>query len=229
MSRVRDLTEITSLDDADLLYVVDASAGPNGGRKITRANLKTDIVPESASVIYDNSDSTLVATDVNAALDELDVKAEANETAINRLKRGWLQYTNASQQTNSTTTFSTLTVFTDQGSFPNSLLTKTNASDFRADFNGYLKASFFVSGYTDKNDRALAIRFAKNGSGIPYTEGRIFGKDTPNRTGSLSGTFILSCATNDIVTVQFASVESGVVSIIPVGKLTVLIEAYRIS
>lgn len=40
MSKVRDLPENTSLDDNDLLYAVDASEGPNGGRKITKANLK---------------------------------------------------------------------------------------------------------------------------------------------------------------------------------------------
>ena len=43
MSKVRDLPEITSLDNDDLVYAVDISAGVNGGRKIRKDNLKKSI------------------------------------------------------------------------------------------------------------------------------------------------------------------------------------------
>lgn len=43
MSKIRDLPEITELTDNDMFYVVDASEGPNGGRKITTGSLKETI------------------------------------------------------------------------------------------------------------------------------------------------------------------------------------------
>lgn len=39
MSKIRNLPEITTLASDDLFYVVDESAGPNGGRKIKKSNL----------------------------------------------------------------------------------------------------------------------------------------------------------------------------------------------
>ena len=59
MSKVRNLPEITSLDDSDLLYTVDSSEGSNGGRKITKANLKTSVAQSAAGVKSPNSSRTL--------------------------------------------------------------------------------------------------------------------------------------------------------------------------
>lgn len=114
MSKVRNLTETTTLDDNDLLYAVDVSAGTNGGRKITKANLKestkqspaeiktayennadtnafTDAekaklatvevdaaFQEANEVPYDNTASGLSATDAQAAIDEVNVHAQAD-------------------------------------------------------------------------------------------------------------------------------------------------------
>lgn len=115
MSKLRNLPQITSLDDADLLYAVDVSAGPNGGRKITKLDLKTSVAltpaevkseyesnpdtnaftdaektklagieagatadQNASEVPYDNSGSGLTATDVNAAIDEVNVHAQAD-------------------------------------------------------------------------------------------------------------------------------------------------------
>lgn len=124
MSKVRDLPETTSLDDQDLVYAVDASDGVNGGRKITKANLKTSVAPTDAEtktayennadtnaftdaekaklagiesgaaadqdadqVPFDNNNSTLDATNVEAAINELDAEKEnafVKNTAFNK-------------------------------------------------------------------------------------------------------------------------------------------------
>lgn len=70
MSKVRDLPEITTLDDADLLYAVDVSLGPNGGRKITRLNLKTALALSAAEVktLYESNADTNAFTDAEKAL-----------------------------------------------------------------------------------------------------------------------------------------------------------------
>lgn len=70
MSKVRDLPEITSLDDADLLYAVDASLGPNGGRKITKANLKSSVALTASEVktLYESNPDTNAFTDAEKAL-----------------------------------------------------------------------------------------------------------------------------------------------------------------
>ena len=53
MSKVRDLPQTTTLADDDLLYAVDASEGPNGGRKITKSDLKTSVAPTAAETKAD--------------------------------------------------------------------------------------------------------------------------------------------------------------------------------
>lgn len=65
MSRVRDLPEVTSLVNADMFYVVISTLGPNGGRKITRANLKEALRLTDAEVktAYENNADTNAFTD----------------------------------------------------------------------------------------------------------------------------------------------------------------------
>ncbi len=60
MSKVRDLPEILSLEDNDLMYVVDESAGPNGGRKIKKSSLKTSVAQSAAEIktAYESNDDT---------------------------------------------------------------------------------------------------------------------------------------------------------------------------
>ena len=50
MSKVKNLPEVTTLADNDVVYNVDVSAGTNGGRKITKANLKADLAQTNAEV-----------------------------------------------------------------------------------------------------------------------------------------------------------------------------------
>lgn len=65
MSKVRDLPEVTTLDDNDLLYTVDSSEGANGGRKITKENLKESIKPTDSETktAYENNANTNAFTD----------------------------------------------------------------------------------------------------------------------------------------------------------------------
>lgn len=226
MSRVRDLTAITSLDNADLFYVVDDSSGPNGGRKITKANLKTTLFAGASDLPFTPT-GTISSTDTQAAIAEVSGDVTSLTTTLDHLVRGWLQYTNSSLQTNSTTTYATLTLDTDQSSFANSLLTKTSSTSFRTDFAGYVRVTYFANGYTDTNDRSVGVRIAKNGTGIAYTVGQLYGKNVQQRSSSASGSTIVSCAVNDVFTFEFASLEATVVSTIPASGVVGIVEAYR--
>src|SRR6478736_6536164 len=79
MSKVRDLPEVTVLEDADLIYAVDVSEGVNAGRKATIANLRTAVIAAAQDIPYNNNDSTLVSDDVKDALDELDGKVNNHD------------------------------------------------------------------------------------------------------------------------------------------------------
>lgn len=147
---------------------------------------------------------------------------------IDILKRGFIQYSNASLQTNSTTTYTDLTASTNQSSYPNSLFTKTSSTQFRCDFNGYVRMSYKVNGYVDTNDRGLGIRISKNGTSQSHTVGQIWGKNQEQRSGSCSGSFIFQCAVNDYFTVQYAALEGGVTVTVPINGLSVILESYLV-
>lgn len=79
MSRVRDLPEITSLADNDLLYAVDTSEGPTGGRKVTietlTAKISSEINAEGVEYkrnIFLRKDIQTSSGTVELALDDLD-------------------------------------------------------------------------------------------------------------------------------------------------------------
>ncbi len=74
MSKIRNLPEVTTIAPSDLVYVVDVSEGPNAGRKATIETLKQAVIADAGEIPYDNNNSTLAATDVRDAIDELDDK-----------------------------------------------------------------------------------------------------------------------------------------------------------
>ncbi len=114
MSKVRNLPELTVLEQDDLMYAVDESAGPNGGRKVQISTIKTAVelsdaevktkyennadtnaftdaekaklatveanaaFQDASEVSYDNTDSGLTATDVQEAITEVNIKAQAD-------------------------------------------------------------------------------------------------------------------------------------------------------
>ena len=65
MSKVKDLPEINSLEDNDLVYAVDVSEGPNGGRKITKENLKSTVAQTASEIktAYESNPDTNAFTD----------------------------------------------------------------------------------------------------------------------------------------------------------------------
>lgn len=65
MSKVRNLPELTSPEQTDLLYAVDESVGTNGGRKITIATIKTatELTDAEVKVKYENNPNTNAFTD----------------------------------------------------------------------------------------------------------------------------------------------------------------------
>lgn len=98
MSRVRDLPEATTLDDADLFYAVDFSEGPNGGRKITKVNLKETVSLSAAEIKtrYESNADTNAFTDAEKALvatvpDKLN---KAGDTMSGNLNMGGNEITN---------------------------------------------------------------------------------------------------------------------------------------
>lgn len=114
MSKVRDLPELTSLTQDDIVYAVDEASGPNGGRKVKVSTIRTAVELTDAEVKtkyeanadtnaftdaekaklatveanaafqnadevpYSNSVSGLSATQVQAAIDEVNVNAQAD-------------------------------------------------------------------------------------------------------------------------------------------------------
>jgi hypothetical protein len=191
MSKVRNLTEITTLSDTDLFYAVDFSEA-NGGRKITLANLKTNI-------------------------------------GLNSFKRGFLQYSNGSTATNTTTTYADIDMTTDHGSFINSLFTKTSSTQFRCDYAGYVRLSYKVNAFPNTNDRGVGVRITKNGTAQTFTTSESWGKADTLRSGSSSGTFIFACSINDYFTLQFANLEAAVTATISSGDAVLLVESYLVN
>jgi hypothetical protein len=228
MSKVSNLTEITELEDNDLLYVIDSSEGPNGSRKITKSNLKQSIIPEASSVPYNNEDSNLTSNNVKTAIDEVDQKATKSKNDLISLQKGFLQYSNAVQQSTGSI-FSTLNLSTDLNSVPNSLFTKSSASNFTTNFEGYVKISYKVDAFPDSNDRGVLIRVNKNSSAVPSSLSRLWGKSQIERSGTGTCSIILPCSINDVFSLQFASAESGHNSTVPASSAIFLIETYLVS
>jgi len=105
MSKVRNLPETTMLEDADLIYAVDVSEGPNAGRKATIATLRTAVIAAAQDIPYNNNDSTLDSENVKEALDELDGKV--NNHDLRHLPDGTDALNTASAVTITANTFNT--------------------------------------------------------------------------------------------------------------------------
>lgn len=85
MSKVRNLPEITTLEDNDLLYAVDESVGSNGGRKITKENLKNSVAqsPSEIKTAYESNADTNAYTDAEKTkLAGIEPGATADQDAI---------------------------------------------------------------------------------------------------------------------------------------------------
>jgi len=64
MSKVRNLPELLSISDADLIYAVESAVNPNGGRKATIATLRSAILsPAAVKAAYESNADTNAFTD----------------------------------------------------------------------------------------------------------------------------------------------------------------------
>lgn len=84
MSKIRDLPENTSPATDDLFYIVDASAGPNAGRKLKYSVLRASVLPIAAEVkaLYEANDNTNAFTDAEKSkLAGIETGATADQLA----------------------------------------------------------------------------------------------------------------------------------------------------
>lgn len=101
MSKIRDLPEITTLADDDLFYTVDQSTNPNGGRKITKSNLKDNVKLTDSEIktAYENNADTNAFTDAEKSkLASIESGATADQIAAE------VPYNNASSGLSATNT-----------------------------------------------------------------------------------------------------------------------------
>lgn len=151
-----------------------------------------------------------VTTSVNGFM------SASDKTKLDALVFGFLSYSNSANQTTTqtNTAFTAVTLDTDTGSFANSLLTKTSATQFRTDFNGYIRITIKVLAQNvSTNDQSWRAAVLKNASVIPHTEIRSTGKTNKNRYGSAAGSFLIPCATNDLFTLGYSNAEAATNSI----------------
>lgn len=146
--------------------------------------------------------------------------SSADKTKLDAMVFGFLSYTNSGAQNTSqnNTAYTAITLDTDTGSFANGLLTKSSATQFRTDFNGYIRISVKVLAQnTSANDVSWRAAISKNGNPIPHTEIRANGKTNTDRYGSAAGTFMIQCAVNDLFTLGYSNAETTTTNTISIN------------
>lgn len=134
--------------------------------------------------------------------------------STNRYYRaGWLQYNHSVQQTTGGTLL--LNFNTDTGSFANGRFTKLSATQFRADFNGFIKISYAVSGWPSQADRGSRVRIVKNTVAIPTTGTQMSSSNSTDRQASCAGSFVVSCVNGDIFELELFSIEGSTITVEP--------------
>ncbi len=136
----------------------------------------------------------------------------SDKSKLDTLVFGYLSYTNVGAQstTQNNTAFTAVIFDSDTGSFANSLLTKSSSTQFRTDFNGYIRVSYKLRAQdTSSNDTGWRTSVLKNGTEILHTRVNTVGKTNAERHNSSSGSFTLACATNDLFTIGFGNAEAA--------------------
>lgn len=124
---------------------------------------------------------------------------------------GWAQYTNSALQdtTATNTAFTKVVIDTDKDSSLNSLFTKVNTTDIRAEFNGHVSVGYkSCLQNISTNDKSSRLVVIKNGAELSYTHATTIGKTNTDRHGSVSGEFIIPCAVNDVFSIGFSNGEA---------------------
>lgn len=205
-----------SLSTASAVELTDSTNAEGNATSFARSNHTHAHGDRSGGTLH-----SVVTTSVNGFMSAVD------KVILDRLRTGYLQYTNSLEQTNSTTTLQSIVLDTNRSSFPNSFFTKVNGTDFRADFTGSVKISYSVYIFPANNDRGSKIQLFKNGSALSGTERNSTGLQEPLRGNTASLTWIEDVVPNDIITLRFNSEEASVITIDP-DRASLLVEIQRV-
>lgn len=151
----------------------------------------------------------------------------SDKVKLDQLAKAYLQYTNLVAQTNASATFQVITFATDLSSFPNSLFTKVNTSDFRADFTGRVRVHYSVYMYPANNGRGGNVRLTRNGTPLAGTTRLAQGNATVDRGNSVSMSRIITVSNGDIIRAEFNSPETSLMTI-PIEGASLLMEVYNL-
>jgi hypothetical protein len=170
--------------------------------------------------IHDHGSQTTPTHHAAATTSANGFMSSTDKTKLDAMVFGFLSYTNSGSQstTQNNTAYTAITLDTDTGSFANSLLTKSSATQFRTDFNGYIRISVkILAQNTSSNDVAWRAAISKNGTPMAHTEMRANGKTNADRYSSVAGTFMVQCAVNDLFTVGFSNAEAATTNTISIN------------
>ena len=134
-----------------------------------------------------------------------------DKTKLDHSIFGFISYSNTSNlsTTQNNTGYTAVTIDTDNGSFANSLLTKSSATEIRTDFAGYVRISFkAMIQNSSTNDKPARIIILKNGTAVAHTQNRCMGKTNAERYSGSAGSFILACAVNDVFSLGYSNAEA---------------------
>lgn len=149
-----------------------------------------------------------------------------DKVILNRLRTGFLQYTNSAPQSNNTNTYATITLDTDLNSFANGFFTKVSATEFRADFDGRVEINYDASISAAGNNRGALIRLLKNGGVVTGSERHNMGSSSTSHS-TTSPTMIIPVVSGDLFVMQFRS-STNKLSTIPTNYAKILIKIHTL-
>lgn len=145
---------------------------------------------------------------------------------VDRLQTAFLQYTNNTQYTRTTATFTDVILDTDLSSFANSMLTKLSTTEFRTDFAGRIRVHYSVNGAAAGNNRGYKAQVVKNGTLVTNTHRHAASSSTVSQS-QIGHTQIIECAVNDVFKLQTASEDANTTTF-AANESSLLVEVYSI-
>ena len=215
----------------DALYVSEVDGGltnvrPDGAAEVQR--IGTVLSVSAGNGIIQVAGAFRTNALPNLAQDKI-WKGDANGVPqqVDAPKQAYLQYSNSTAQTIAVAAFANVSLATDRESFANSLFTKVNATDFRADFTGQVKVSYCATFHAANNARALELGIQRNATDLTWTQKRQFTNDNIGEGANLTGEFILNCTTNDIFRLRMSMPTANSTITMPIDRVTFKIELFR--
>ena len=129
--------------------------------------------------------------------------SSTDKTKLDQMGTGVIQGYSSANITLTSATFVTLSLLTAHSNYPNSLLTKVSATDFRADFSGAVDISYHVTSRpVVDNDRATEVAVFKNGTRIVPSTTRQTSKRDANKESVAAANFVDDCSNGDVYTLR---------------------------